>query len=56
MLENCNKALLSKPKDITALNAKALALGFVKKYDDSLECSTKALELDPNAISNWFMS
>ena len=31
MLENCNKALSLKPKDITALNAKAVALGLLEK-------------------------
>ena len=48
MLENCNKALLSKPKDITALNAKAVALGLLKKYDEALECCDKIIEIDPN--------
>jgi tetratricopeptide (TPR) repeat protein len=48
LLENCNKALLLKPKDITALNAKALALGFLKKYDEALECCNKITEIDPN--------
>ena len=48
LLENCNKALLLKPKDITGLNAKALALGFLKKYDEALECCDKITEIDPN--------
>jgi tetratricopeptide (TPR) repeat protein len=48
MLENCNKALLLKPKDITALNAEAVALGFLKKYDEALECCDKIIEMDPN--------
>jgi tetratricopeptide (TPR) repeat protein len=48
MLENCNKALLSKPKDITALSAKAVALGFLKKYDEALECCDKITEIDPS--------
>jgi tetratricopeptide (TPR) repeat protein len=39
---------LSKPKDITALNAKALALGFLKKYDEALECCNKITDIDPN--------
>ena len=48
MLENCNKALLSKPTDITAMNAKAVALGLLEKYDEVLECCNKIIEMDPN--------
>jgi tetratricopeptide (TPR) repeat protein len=48
VLENCNKALLSKPEDITALNAKAMALGFLKKYDEAIECCDKIIKKDPN--------
>ena len=48
VLENCNKALLSKPEDITALNAKAMALGFLKKYDEAIECCDKIIKMDPN--------
>jgi tetratricopeptide (TPR) repeat protein len=48
MLENCNKALLSKPKDITAMNAKAVALGLLEKYDEALQCCNKIIEMDPN--------
>jgi tetratricopeptide (TPR) repeat protein len=53
MLENCNKALLSKPKDITALNAKAVSPGFLKKYDEALECSNKITEIDSNDAAAW---
>jgi hypothetical protein len=49
MLENCNKALLSKPKDITALNVKAVALGFLNRYDEALEsCDKMPLKIIPN--------
>ncbi len=48
VLENCNKALLFKPEDITALNAKAMALVFLGKYDEALECCDKIIKIDPN--------
>jgi tetratricopeptide (TPR) repeat protein len=48
MLENCNKALLSKPKDITAMNAKAVSLSLLEKYDEALECCDEIIRADPN--------
>ena len=48
MLENCNEALLFKPKDITALNVKAMALGFLKKYTEAIECCDKIVKIDPD--------
>jgi len=34
------------------LSGKGMALGFLKKYDEALECSNKALELDSKNIDN----
>jgi tetratricopeptide (TPR) repeat protein len=48
MLENCDNALLLKPKDITAMNAKAVALGLLEKYEEALDCSNKIIEVDSN--------
>jgi hypothetical protein len=30
------------------LNAKAVSLGFLKKYDEALECCNKITEIDSN--------
>ena len=45
MLDNCNKSLEYKPDDVTALNAKALSLGFLKRYDEALECGNKTIKI-----------
>jgi tetratricopeptide (TPR) repeat protein len=34
------------------LASKGVALGYLKKYDEALECSNKALELDPGNFDN----
>ena len=47
MLENCNEALLFKPEDSTALS-KAMALGFLKKYTEAIECCDKIIKIDPD--------
>ena len=36
-----------------ALNAKALSLGFMKKYDEALECCNKIIEIDPYDVAAW---
>ena len=46
MLDSCNKSLEYKPDDVTALNGKAVFLGFLKRYDEALECSDKAIKID----------
>jgi hypothetical protein len=35
---------------------KAWALNGLKRHEEALERSNKALELDPNSIPNWYMS
>ena len=38
-----------------ALNNKAVALNGLKKYEDALKCSNKALELNPQNDWTWFI-
>jgi tetratricopeptide (TPR) repeat protein len=37
---------------IVKLAGKGMSYAFMKKYNESLECSNKALELDPNNSDN----
>ena len=52
MLDSCNKSLEYKPDDVTALNGKAVSLGFLKN-DEALECSDKAIKIDPKDVAAW---
>ena len=53
MLDSCNKSLEYKPDDVTALNGKAVSLGFLKRFDEALECSNKAIKIDPKDVAAW---
>jgi tetratricopeptide (TPR) repeat protein len=44
------------PNSAWAFTNKAWALNGLKRHDEALECSNKALALDPNSVPNWYMS
>lgn len=53
MLDSCNKALELDTNNVTALDAKAVALGFLKRFEESLECCDKIIEMDSNDVAAW---